>query len=148
MHNHYCSEGGHYWECLDSTCECICGVLMDEGDHEDCPVELRACPEHPEGNLGENAEAAPDAVAIDFSALSPDGQQAKSSCQCGCAELAPGASVGFCLWCDHRYADYSREIDARHFAEHCPGAPEGLKQAEREWLAKRKMMRPVFEGKA
>jgi hypothetical protein len=121
---------------------------MEEGNHDYCPVELRSYSEHSAANLADDAEPAPDAVEIDFSVLSPECQGSISPCQCGCADLAPEASVGFCLWCGHRYRDYSPEIDARHFAEHCPGAPESLEQFEREWLEKRKMMGPVIRGKA
>jgi hypothetical protein len=62
--------------------------------------------------------------------------QLKARCQCGCADLDPGASVGICLWCGHRYADYSPKIEAEHFAKHCPEAPEELKETARARLAK------------
>lgn len=42
-----CSEG----------CECICGLLMEGNDHSDCPVELRACPEHAAEQQRRMAEA-------------------------------------------------------------------------------------------
>jgi len=45
-HKHYCDVAGHEWVCTDITCECICGKLMEDGDHSECPIELRACPEH------------------------------------------------------------------------------------------------------
>jgi hypothetical protein len=35
------------------------------------------------------------------------------------------------------YAEYSPEIQDRHFAYHCPGAPEKLKQTSLARLAKR-----------
>ena len=44
-HRHYCYVSGHDWQCSDG-CACICGLPMEQGDHSDCPVELRACPEH------------------------------------------------------------------------------------------------------
>jgi len=45
-HKHYCGVEGHEWQCDDGTCVCICGDLMEEGDHSECFVELRECPEH------------------------------------------------------------------------------------------------------
>lgn len=47
-HTHYCDVEAHEWVCNETTCECICGDLMEGGDHGDCPGELRACPEHQE----------------------------------------------------------------------------------------------------
>ena len=44
-HRHYCDFAGHDWQCSED-CECICGLLMEGNDHSECPVELRACPEH------------------------------------------------------------------------------------------------------
>jgi hypothetical protein len=58
-------------------------------------------------------------------------------CNCGCAQSDPNEVVGFCLWCDHRYADYSPKIEAEHFAHHCPEAPEQLKESARARLAGR-----------
>ena len=133
-HRHCCYVTGHEYEC-GNNCECICGLPMEGHDHSDCPVELRACAEHAEQN-GVTAEVEPGAVEIDFSILSPERQQLKASCQCGCVDLAFGAAVGFCLLCGHKYAKYTSETNARHFAYHCPGAPEGLKQYQRKWLAK------------
>ena len=45
-HTHYCDIAGHEWTCEEDTCSCICGVLMEDGEHSECPIELRACPEH------------------------------------------------------------------------------------------------------
>jgi hypothetical protein len=45
-HFHYCDIGGHEWVCEETTCSCMCGVLMSDGDHSECPIELLACPEH------------------------------------------------------------------------------------------------------
>jgi hypothetical protein len=36
------------------------------------------------------------------------------------------------------YVEYRPEIQDRHFAFHCPGAPEKLKQASLAGLAKRR----------
>jgi hypothetical protein len=35
------------------------------------------------------------------------------------------------LHCDHVYANYTPELEDRHFANHCPDAPETLKEAAR-----------------
>lgn len=61
-----------------------------------------------------------------------------AKCNCGCADLAPGKSVAFCFWCSHQYADYNRQTENDHFANHCPHAPEQLKDSARKSLAKRK----------
>jgi len=111
---------------------------MEGHNHSDCPIELRDCPEHPADQERPMAEVESDAVEIDFSILSPERQRSRPHCECGCADLAPVTGVGFCLWCDHVYADYSPEIQARHFADHCPEAPEKLKQAALATLAKRR----------
>ena len=135
MHRHFCDVVGHDWQCGDD-CICICGLPMEGHDHSDCPIELRACAEHAEQN-GLTAKVESNAVEIDFTSLSQQRQAARPHCNCGCADFAPGTGVGFCLWCDHVYADYSPEIQARHFADHCPEAPEKLKQAALATLAKR-----------
>jgi hypothetical protein len=131
MHNHCCDVTGHRWQC-SADCECFCGNPMEQGDHSRCPVELSACPKHA-GQNGLTAEVEPGAVEIDFSVLSKERRQG-SHCQCGCADLAPGTVVGFCLWCTHRYSDYSPEAAANHFVKHCPGAPDQMKESYREWL--------------
>jgi hypothetical protein len=41
--------------------------------------------------------------------------------------------------CDHVYANYTPEIENRHFAYDCPDVPETVKQAARTRLAKRGM---------
>jgi hypothetical protein len=61
----------------------------------------------------------------------PEQWEAAPHCECGCASNGPGDVVGWCLHCDHTYAHYSPAIENQHFAHHCPGAPEALKQAAR-----------------
>ena len=135
-HRHHCDVTGHDFECSDD-CECFCGLPMEQGDHSDCPVELRACPEHRDETGRTAAEVAPDAVEIDFGILSPERQQGRPHCQCGCADADPASIVGWCLWCDHVYVEHSPATEDRHFAHDCPGAPEKLKQASLARLAKR-----------
>ena len=136
-HRHYCYVSGHDWQCSDN-CECICGVLMEEGDHSDCPVELRACPEHKDETEQQMTAVESTAVKIDFSVLCQKREQPRLHCECGCADADPGTVVGFCLWCDHVYVDYSPKIQDQHFAYDCPGAPEKLKQASLAGLIKRR----------
>ena len=85
MHDHCCDVTGHIWQCSEN-CECICGLPMEGNDHNDCPVELRACAEHA-GQDGLTAEVSPDAEGIDFSILSPERQRSRPHCECGCADL-------------------------------------------------------------
>jgi len=138
MHDHCCDVTGHIWQCSEN-CECICGLPMEGNDHSDCPVELRRpCPEHKDAADQQVAEVEPTAVEIDFSVLSRERQRSKADCQCGCADADPGTVVGWCLWCNHGYVEYNPKIENRHFAYHCPGAPEKLKQASLARLAKRR----------
>src|SRR5260370_40665500 len=65
-HRHYCDYSGHDWQCSEN-CECICGLPMQGHDHSDCPVELRACPEHaPEEqrSMAEAMTSGPDAAIV------------------------------------------------------------------------------------
>jgi hypothetical protein len=45
-HTHFCDVAGHPWQCESSECICICQVQMEQGDHNRCPIELRACSQH------------------------------------------------------------------------------------------------------
>ena len=109
---------------------------MEGHDHSDCPIELRACTEHAEQN-GLMAKVESTAVEIDFTSLCEKREQPRLHCQCGCADADPGTVVGWCLWCDHMYVEYSTEIEDRHFAYYCPEVPEKLKQPALASLAKR-----------
>ena len=129
---------GHEYECSDQSCGCVCGELMEGHDSSDCPIELRACPQHPEGGEYDNAEPDANAVQIDFSFMSQESQQSSPRCQCGCADADPDAVAGFCMWCTHVYVDYNRQTENEHFANHCPRAPEQLKESARKRLAKHK----------
>ena len=136
-HRHFCDSAGHYYKC-GKNCECICGLPMEQGDHSECPVELKACPKHKDATEQQVAEPESGSVQIDFSTLSPERQQSRPHCDCGCADADPGNVVGFCLWCDHVYVEYTPKIADKHFAHHCPGAPDKLKQASLARLAKRR----------
>lgn len=133
-HKHYCDYAGHPWECSDSKCECFdhC-VSMEDGDHGRCRIELRPCPEHED----EAAQAIAEAMSAE-----PDPEIIKKwrerpQCPCGCAETEMDRFVGLCLLCTHAYLSYSSEVEDRHFAFDCPGAPAELKKSARERLSKR-----------
>jgi len=141
---------------------------MEDGDHSQCTVELIACPEHRDEQLREiskieeeidrrNAEfglqqkwdkmqAMPDCPKKDalideiltFMFGTPKPDKGETHCDCGCADADPSKVVGWCWHCSHEYVEYSPEIQDRHFAYHCPGPPEKLKQAALASLAQRK----------
>jgi hypothetical protein len=137
-HRHWCDVYGHEYEC-SGDCLCICGLPMNRNDHTDCPVELRPCPEHEfEQKQSMSEKALPEGlVEIMFPA---EWQHAAlPHCQCGCSEIDLSGVVGWCLHCNHVYANYTPEIENRHLAYHCPGVPETAKEAARARLAKRRM---------
>jgi len=105
---------------------------MEGQDHSECPVELRACPEHE----AEAARAIAEAMSAEPDPAAVEKWQERPSCECGCAEAERSGVVGWCLHCDHVYLDYSPAIEARHFANDCPGAPEELKKSARERLVR------------
>jgi hypothetical protein len=131
-HQHSCDVEGHYYDCTDD-CECICGLPMNGNDHGDCPVELRPCPKHKEQEPMPE-EALPEGVVeVKFP---PDWQHTpQAHCQCGCSEIDLIGVVGWCLHCDHVYANYTPKVENRHFAYYCPGVPETVKEAARARLA-------------
>jgi hypothetical protein len=125
-HRHYCDYAGHDWQC-SGNCECLCGLLMEGNGHSDCPVELRACPEHSEEEKRNIAEA----MASGHDPAFVQRWHERPNCECGCSEADLSNVVGWCLHCHHVYANYSPQIEAQHFANHCPGAPEELKQSSK-----------------
>ena len=134
-HRHYCDFAGHDWQCSED-CECLCGLPMEGNDHGDCPVELRACPEHASDQQRSSAEAIasqpdPESILKWQELLS-----ARPHCECGCAEAEFSNVVGWCLHCDYVYVNYSPEIENRHFASDCPGAPEELRKSAQERLVR------------
>ena len=134
-HTHWCGEFGHEYECT-GDCLCICGLPMSGNDHDDCPVELRPCPEHKEQEPM-SEEALPKGV-VEITA--PDWQHAAlRHCQCGCSEIDLNGVVGWCLHCDHVYGNYTPKVENRHFAYDCPNASETVREAAKARLAKRRM---------
>jgi hypothetical protein len=142
-HRHYCDFAGHDWQC-GRDCECICGLPMEGHDHSDCPVELRACPEH----AAEQARGIVEAMSSDPDAALIQKFHGRESalphCECGCAEAESTKVVGWCLHCDHVYLDFSLVIQALHFANNCPGASNERKQSAREELAKHRAGKQDF----
>jgi hypothetical protein len=97
---------------------------MEQGDHSECPIELRACPEHLDGlQPGEVAGGVP----ISFPEDTAD--KIKRAVEQGDSYAA------VCFWCGHGYGRYTRKIEAEHFAQHCPDAPQQLKDSARARLA-------------
>jgi hypothetical protein len=90
---HYCDYSGHDWQGSEN-CKCIYGVPAQGHDHSDCPVELRACPEHApkqQRSMTETMTYEPDAAFVQKWPERPH-------CECGYAEADPSEFVG---WCRH-----------------------------------------------
>jgi len=130
-HRHYCDFAGHHWQCAED-CECVCGVAMEGNDHSECPVELRACPEH----AAEQERSIAEAMASEPDPAFVQKWRERPNCECGCTEAEPSEIGGRCFYCSHVYVEYDPEIENLHFANHCPGAPEELKKSARERLVK------------
>ncbi len=128
-HRHFCDFAGHNWQC-SGDCECCCGLPMEGHDHSECPVELRACPEHAD----EQQRSIAVAMSSDPDPAFVQRLQERPHCDCGCAEAEFSNLVGWCLRCDHEYASYTPQIEDLHFANFCPGAPEELKESARKRL--------------
>ena len=126
-HKHYCGVEGHEWQCSDSTCECVCDLLMEQGDHTECPVELRDCPEHFE----QNPEPSDDDLTPNYFLQAAAHGAERPRCECGCAAAHHEDVVGYCVWCSHVYVSYDTKVEAQHFSSFCSGAPEELRQASR-----------------
>jgi len=105
---------------------------MEGHDHSECPVELRACPEH----AAEQQRSIAEALSSEPDPALAQRWRERPSCECGCGEAELNSVVGWCLHCDHVYVNYSPEIENRHFADDCPGAPEELKKSARDRLVR------------
>jgi hypothetical protein len=132
-HRHFCDFAGHDWECEGSALrhfakdseptECLClrhEVSMEEGDHSECPVELLACPEHPEQQFKKISE-------FNASNPLPDENGAASS---GLKDKNGMATVGFCLWCNRDF--YSMEEVWKHNDNDMEACPEFWKYQSAE----------------
>lgn len=126
-HQVFCDATGHFYECSNPACECVCGSLMEEGDHSECPIELRACPEHENDLTAAERYVVKEAGAVPIH-FPPDIEErverANSQPRC----------VAWCWWCGHGYGRYTHQLEDAHFAFHCPDAPEELKQNARRSL--------------
>ena len=117
-HSHFCDVAGHYWDCdgtatrplagskNPSTCMCpIHDVPMTTGDHSLCPIELLACPEHPDDQV--HSLPCGEQICNDY-INSAGGRGAERND----AEAKP--IIGFCLWCNLDF--YSMEDMTAHHA--------------------------------
>jgi hypothetical protein len=103
---------------------------MEDGDHSECPVELRACPEHHR----QLAVLSADELSDFFWHLSSDAE--KPRCECGCADAHHEEVVGYCVWCNHVYVRYDAKTEAQHFLNSCSGAPAEIRNAALSLLAR------------
>jgi hypothetical protein len=103
---------------------------MEEGDHSECPTELRACPKHAEGGLVFEEERDTGAIPIQF----PPDTEAKLK-----RSIKQAARYGAaCFWCGYGYREFSLQLQDEHLST-CPGAPEKAKQdAARRLKARRR----------
>ena len=122
-HRHFCDFAGHYWDCEGtatrlftpepSVCMCLnCGTPMEQGQHDDCSVELLSCPEHRADQMRamgydpgyteepRSAESKPSSMFVD-----EDGNR----------------TVGFCLWCNKDF--YSMAEVEDHNANNMANCP-------------------------
>jgi len=114
----------------------ICGLPMEGHDHSDCAVELRPCPNHKADHEARMLEAMSHEGSVHEMTVDKL-HGAVPHCQCGCSEIDAAEVVGWCFHCTHVYAKYSPQIQDRHLAYDCPGAPSELKQTALASLAKR-----------
>jgi hypothetical protein len=99
---------------------------MNGNDQSDCPVELRPCPEH----KAEHERRMAEAMSGENKTEMGQDEVPLPHCECGCSDTDPGKVVGWCLHCDHVYANYTPELQDQHFANHCADAPETLKDVK------------------
>jgi len=137
-HTHWCGEYGHEYEC-SGDCLCICGQPMNGNDHSDCPIELRPCAEHKDEQKESMSEEALPAGLVELTFPADWQHAALPHCQCGCSDTDFAKIVGWCLHCQHIYANYTPEIENRHFANDCRDAPTTVKEAALARLATRGM---------
>jgi catechol 2,3-dioxygenase-like lactoylglutathione lyase family enzyme len=113
---------------------------MEQGDHSECPIELRACPEHHR----QLPVLSADELSDFFGHLSSDAE--KPRCECGCADAHPEVVVGYCVWCSHVYVSYDAKTEAQHFLYFCSGAPEEIREAAQSKLARLDYLRQKGVG--
>jgi len=123
-HRHFCDYAGHSWECAGtalrplagdrepSTCFCLKHqVLMEDGDHSQCSIELLACPEHIEAQLQAMGTTRMDRQPVE--------ESTSGSAMFLDQEGKP--IIGFCLWCDKDF--YSMDEVEDHNADDLRACP-------------------------
>ena len=94
---------------------------MEEGGHEGCPIELRSCPKHEFRVAAAELELIKEAGAVPIQFPTELSKQLKESVS------ASGEYVGYCVWCGHGYRKYTPKLEAEHFANYCPNAPQSIR---------------------
>ena len=110
-HRHYCDYAGHDWQCA-GDCECICGLPMEGNDHSECPVELRACPEHSAAQQLSHAEATSSEPMKGRIKIPPRRKLVRAL-----RRASRAGFVGACVWCGHGYKRFSLKIQEAHLKE-------------------------------
>lgn len=108
-HTHFCDIAGHPWQCDSSECICICQEPMGQGDHERCPIELRACPEHDgeQISIADREQGAPGVVSSSATRTEPEGWGRLEPIAPAIEEKlsewfnSDRESLGFCCLCGH-----------------------------------------------
>ena len=126
-HAHYCDYAGHYWTCQGtatrlfapepSICMCLnCGMPMEQGQHDDCSVELLSCPEHRADQMRAMGYE-PD--------YTEDPRPAESEPSQLFTDEEGNHIVGFCLWCNKDFYDRD-EVEAHNADDmaNCPAFQE------------------------
>jgi len=126
-HAHYCDYAGHYWTCQGtaarlfapepSICMCLnCGTPMEQGQHDDCSVELLSCPEH----------RADQMRAMGYEpGYTEEPRTAESEPSLMFTDKDGNHIVGFCLWCNKDFYDRG-EVEAHNADDmaNCPAFQE------------------------
>ncbi len=123
-HRHFCDYAGHEWECTgtalrpltgdteSTACMCLVHeVLLVDGDHRSCPVELLACPAHRDEQLRDMDIL--DTSDLPGSQVDAEGTMFKDN--------NGNPIVGFCLGCNKDF--YSKEEAKAHNADGSRACP-------------------------
>jgi hypothetical protein len=108
-HKHFCDMAGHPWQCESSECICICQKPMEQGDHNRCSIELRACSEHGDEqvSIAEPEQDAPGVVGSSATRTEPEGWGRLEPIAPEIEEklsewfTSDRESIGFCCLCGH-----------------------------------------------
>lgn len=117
-HQHGCDAGGHFWQCESGECVCICGHPFEGGDHHNCPIELRACPEH-ELRTGERSEQAAASESTEgWVPLQPTLPEIDERLEQWAASERD--SIGFCFLCGGAIASEADLLPDSNYTHNCP----------------------------